>query len=891
VLNSLLTTKLYFPPPRPLLVMRPRLVERLQAGLCGPLTLVSAPPGSGKTSLLSEWRANAGARTSAVWLSLDAGDNDPPRFFHHLIAGLDLLITGLLSQLQPIIESPEPFRSESILIPLVNALGSFEWDLAIILDDYHLIDNTAIHEALAFLLEHLPRQVHLVLLTRADPPLPLARMRARGQLTEIRSEHLRFNLEEATTFLNEVMGLGLTGEQAAALEKRTEGWAAGLQLAALSMQGREDLETFVSAFTGSNHYIVDYLAEEVLARQPEALREFLLKTSLLERLCGSLCDALTGCENGREVLEGLEHANLFVVPLDNEQRWYRYHQLFADLLRGRLLHAHPKLIPMLHERASSWFEANGFADEAIDHTLAGRDYPKAARLICREALDILYTRPISLQERWLKAFPETFLLKDPWLCIAKAHVQWSSGHRDDLEPYLSAAQERLSARIVDGSMDERAEETLTLQGEIYTFNSLLTVGKGKFLEAEQLAERALQTIPKTARHRVFALGSLYLLYQSSGDIACGVEAASEAMQGAQQLDYPSMQSTAAYSLAFLLRAQGKLHESRQVLEDALAYADRQGKGRLFYNGLLHVGLAETLYEWNDLDGMEAALDTGLTILRQGGMSVLLQIGLIDRLMLKHARGILDDALQALAEVEREFKGMGLHDRDECERYRLMLRMEQGNTSGLAERLTKFDLNVPEKIGSERYSELYRAAEYLIALGRADEAITILEKVNAVLQEGKINGWQAITQALLASAWIKKGNQPRSLEVLGQAVRLAEPGGYTRLFYNRGEEMRGLLHQLQKNGDSSAFLERLLKGFPQPISGNTISSPMAVRPLLSQREVELLRLVAMGDSNKEIAARLVISLGTVKRHTVNIFNKLDVKNRTEAVAKAREMGLL
>jgi LuxR family maltose regulon positive regulatory protein len=446
----LLTTKLYIPPPLPNPVERPRLIERLNEGLHRKLTLVSAPAGFGKTTLLSEWLA--GCEQPAAWLSLDESDNDPTRFLSYTIAALRTIearqepvgniAKGVLSAL----ESPQPPPSEAILTTLINEIATIPDRIILVLDDYHLIQAQPIHDALTFLLRHLPPQMHLIMATREDPPLPLARLRARGQSTELRATDLRFTLSEAAEFLNQVMGLDLSAEDIAALERRTEGWIAGLQLAALalqgtiSMQGRRDVSSSIQSFTGSHHFVLDYLVEEALEQQSESVQTFLLHTSILDRLTGSLCDAITDQDNGRMILETLERANLFIVPLDDERRWYRYHHLFADLLRQRLQSTQPDQLPDLHRRASAWYEQNGFIDEAIEHALRGEDFEQAACLI-EEQVDTIseHTRLL----RWLDALPVKVILSKPHLCIFHARHLFTSGKMDEAEERLQAAEQTL----------------------------------------------------------------------------------------------------------------------------------------------------------------------------------------------------------------------------------------------------------------------------------------------------------------------------------------------------------------------------------------------------------------------------------------------------------------
>jgi LuxR family maltose regulon positive regulatory protein len=887
---SLLTTKLFFPPARPTLVQRPRLVDRLQTGLRGPLTLLSAPAGSGKTTLLSEWRSGPGARVPATWVSLSAEDNDLTRFLQYLVAALDVLNEGLAEEIQPVLQTSETPNVEAILTLLINSMNELKLESILALDDYHLIEIPAIHDALTFLLDHLPLRLHLVILTRADPSLPLARLRTRGQLTEIRAEHLRFNEEECAQFLNQVMNLTLTGEQVLALEKRTEGWIAGLQLAALSMQGRADVDGFVSAFTGSNHYIVDYLAEEVLSRQPETVRDFLLKTSILKRLTGSLCDALTEQENGSDVLAGLDHGNLFVIPMDNDQAWYRYHHLFSDLLQSRLFHLHPKIVRDLHNRASEWFEKNGFLDEAIDHAFDAKEFERATRLFCQDSLDVIYTRSITALGNWLGNFPETFLMEDPRLCIAKAHWLHASGREADREAYIQNAQELLNKGTASGTLSADEPETRLLQGEIYSFQSSDAVNRDDLTTAVELAQKAVAIIPETNRSRAFALGNLYAANQLSGNILQSIQTCSEAISTSRRLNYPSMHTAAAYTLAQALRIQGRLHQAAQVAQEALEYVERQGQSGVFYNGFLRISLAETLYEWNALDEMESELENGIQLCSQGGMNIFCMIGICDRLLLMRANGDIAGTLQALDDIERQCR----HTSStailaNCKYYRLLLQAEQGNPRGLSAWLDQDDLTVGQRVGVNQFGALLRALQSLLLLDRGNEALPVLKKLEAYACEQNFAGWQIFILVIEAAAWKQNNNESRALDCLRRALALAEPEGYVRIFINQGEPIRDLLRAIQKQGQDSEFVKRLLAAFnPRPSKNRAaIDKP----EVLSKREVELLGLIAAGCSNKEIANRLVIAVTTVKRHTTHIFYKLDVKNRTEAVSRARELGLL
>lgn len=892
MLTSLLTTKLYFPPPRSSLVPRPRLVERLQAGLAGPLTLVSAPAGAGKTTLLSQWRAGPGSATPAAWLSLDAADNDPARFLQYLSAALDPLNPGLAGEVGPLLQSPEPPDPEIVLTLVINHLGSLEGDAVLALDDFHLIDNPLVHTALTFLLDHLPPRLHLALLSRADPPLPLARLRARGQMTEIRLTDLRFTEEECARFLNQVMGLGLTGAQVAALEKRTEGWIAGLQLAALSMHDREDVDGFVSAFTGSNRYIVDYLVEEVLGRQPEKLRRFLLKTSILERLTGPLCDALTGDQDGAGVLAGLERANLFIIPLDDEGRWYRYHHLFADLLGNRLLHFHPDLIPSLHVSASAWFEANGFPDEAIDHALQAQDFERAARLINRDNSLIIYSRSTPVWVKWLQAFPDEFLRSDPWLCIWKAHFLLSTGELKTVAVYIDCAEKILADMLGLGRLDGDDPAYLIAQGDAYAFRAVLANAGNQYESALDFAQKAIQIIPPTARNRAFAAGIPMTIHRKTGDLRRALEVCPEAIASARLLNVPSLDTSTIDIQAKMLRELGQLHQSARVLREALAYAEDHGPLYRLYSDVLHVSLAETYYEWNALEEMDAELENALALSAQIGTKNEIIMGQIARCRLQHARGDLPGACKALEQIEREYRDFpGSAWRDNLTALKHHWQMEGGDLTGLADWIGRVDLNVEARFNTFRFTQLMDAGRVLDALGRHEQARDILDAIHAVAERQGHLGWSIPVLVLQSLVCKKLGDEARALDCLQQALLLAEPEGFVRVFLDEGPAMQELISLYQKQRGRSDYVTHLLAAFEDRPAKRPAPATGGLPEPLSARELEVLQLLAQGSSDKQIADSLVIARETVHKHLKNIYGKLDVHSRTAAAARARELGLL
>ena len=490
----ILSTKFFLPPARPSLVARPRLIERLEAGLRGSLTLISAPAGYGKTTLMTEWRITAGREYPVAWLSLDVGDNHPTHFWFYLISALDTLYSGFGGDILPMLESPQLPPIETLLTVLINHLNAFPTDFLLALDDIHVITDSEIYRGIDFLLEHFPLHMHLVLLTRADPPLALSRLRARGQLTEIRERALLFTTEETAAFLNDTRKLELTAEEIAALDARTEGWSAGLQLAALSMQGREEVNSFISAFTGSHHYIVDYLAEEVLSRQPDSVREFLLKTSILEQLTGSLCDALTGRTDGQATLELLTKSNLFLIPLDDKRRWYRYHHLFSDMLQTQLRSNFADEFVQLHRQAAEWHEKNHLTRLALDHAISANDFTFATQLFFKYWMEwiSLYNLPANL--KYLQQIPSSVIRSAPRLCLINVWMMWSMGKVEDADAQVSITQKMVDELIQAGEFHEEVSEYQSVTAEMHVLKSLIATHKHDYSQAVHLAETAIHAI-------------------------------------------------------------------------------------------------------------------------------------------------------------------------------------------------------------------------------------------------------------------------------------------------------------------------------------------------------------------------------------------------------------
>jgi LuxR family transcriptional regulator, maltose regulon positive regulatory protein len=903
--DSLVSTKLRPSQARPKLVARPRLTDRLEREAARKLTLISAPAGFGKTTLLVEWlRERADGEGSVAWLSLDEGDNDPTRFLSYLVAALrsveEVIGEGVLSALR----APEPPRIEAITAALINELAALPEELTLILDDYHLIDSGPVHGVVSFLLAHLPPNVHLVISSRIDPPLPLSRLRARNQMMELDAAELSFTPEEAVTFLNSVMGLGLSAEDVAALEERTEGWIAGLQLAALSMRERKDASGFVKAFSGSHRDVLDYLAEEVLERQPGRVREFLLQTSVADQLSGALCDALTGSSDGQEMLEELERENLFVVALDEERRWYRYHHLFADFLRGRLGRERPGRIKELHCRAAEWYERNGWATEAVEHALAAGDIERAAQLVEYNALALVLRSEGATMDRWLSALPPGLVRARPRLSLARAIWALISGRLDEVEPLLTDAERTL------GSADQPHEPPVVkatgglanVPGTVAQLRAELARQRGDAERAIQFAQRALAYADE---------GDRYLRYLSRWNLAVAtlmqgrVGEAEDALADLVHDPWATGPNhyfavRASYALGQAQRGQGRLGAALQTYRQGLELAAEAGRPHLPTAGVAHVGLAEILRERNELDAALEHATEGVVLCRHLGYAQQLVTSLTVLTWIRQARGDVAGALEALEEAERLVPNpnvlVDINFPVAVQRARLLL--AQGKVDAAARWTAERGLSAEDEPSYLREREYLVLARVLLAQDNPDQALRLLERLREKAQARGRSGSVIEILALQSLALRKKGEKVRAVSTLAQALSLAEPEGYVRTFTDEGSPMAALLSEAletQRRGRLAPevpayYLRKLLAALDRDASGAAASGSGLPEPL-SERELEVLTLVAAGKTNQEIAKELFVALSTVKTHIKNIYGKLDARNRTQALARARELRLL
>jgi LuxR family maltose regulon positive regulatory protein len=876
VSTSLLTTKFYFPPARPALVARPRLVERLQAGLRGPLTLISAPAGSGKTTLVSEWRAGPGARMPVAWLSLDAADNDASLFFQYLTICLDAIHPDVSKKIQPLLQSPETPPVEVVMTVMINSLSGRTGEAALVLDDYQVIENPTIHQALVFMLEHLPVSLHLVLLTRSDPPLPLNRLRARGQLTDIRAEHLRFSVEEAAQFLNQVMGLTLTLEQVSALQSRSEGWVAGLQLAALSLQKQQDADHFVSSFTGSHHYIVDYLTEEVLNRQSQAIKTFLMDTALLNRMNASLCDSITGRSDGQAMLEKLEQNNLFIIPLDNERNWYRYHHLFADQLQARLLHSDPGRIPDLLRRASDWHARQGDLESAIPFSLKAGDFNQAAVLIEQYEPAMTSQGRVATLAGWIGALPEENIQRHPRLTLALIWVL-----------YLGLRFEEAVGLLQKLERDLLPEDAIAIRGELALWKGIIARIQTDLYQSRAFLRQALEQLPKDS-HTSLGRAHLFLgltLLEDDANEARGELIYARDIFAENKNTHGEL--AALYFLAWIEVLQGSLIKASLTCRRGLHLAEQVPDWPVA--SYAHLAAAELLYQSNSLDQAEEHAQHGTRLAELGGHTDNLLIATLDILRIRIARGDWEEARNLLERTEDLARKVIPMMKIQLNVEMVKLLLSQGKIHEAEERWQQNQVLSPSGSFFTLALAKITHARLLLAKQEPDQASHLLAGLLEQVENAGMGRLALQILCLQALAMEAQGRKAEALQAIQHSLSAAEPEGNLRPFLDEGIPMLNLLRLAQKRGIAAEFISRIVAMIPNEEPGK----PAGVYPraLLSKREVELLNLIASGCSNKEIAGELVISIGTVKRHTVNIFNKLDVKNRTEAAAKARELGLL
>jgi ATP/maltotriose-dependent transcriptional regulator MalT len=906
----LLQTKLYIPPARPdaQRVPRPRLIERLDAGLRRKLTLISAPAGFGKTTLLSEWVRDS--ERLVAWLSLDEGDSDLTRFLTYVIAALQTVERNIGQGLLAALQSPGPIHADAILTPLINEIAALTDRVILVLDDYHAIESQAIDQALTFVLDHLSPQMCLVIATREDPNLPLARLRVRGELTELRIIDLRFTPSEAAEFFNQAMRLTLSAEQVVSLETRTEGWIAGLQLAALSMRGREDVSGFIRAFAGDNRYIVDYLVEEVLQRQPERVRSFLLQTSILNRLSGPLCDAVTGQKDGRRMLEVLERGNLFVIPLDDQRQWYRYHHLFADVLQARLVKQQPNQVAILHWRASEWYEHNGSPADAIRHAIAAEDLERAAGLA--ELAWPAWSGSFQSIEwlGWVKALPDALIRARPVLSLGYAWAFLNAGMLEaaktrllDAERWLEPTTD-ISERMKDPPTQTCPEQSrgMVVVDKVQFQSLPVSLATARAYHAQAIgdvpgtvkyARRVLDILPEgDPQWRGDATALLGLAYWAHGDLEAAHRTFSDGLARMDPLDV----IIGTFVLADIKTTLGRLQEAVRAYERSLQLATGMGEPVPLGTEDLYTGISKLHRERGDLEAAAQDLLTSKKLGEQVALPDWQYRWCIAQARLQETLGDLDGALDLLDDAERLFVRTPLPNVCPIAALRARIWAAQGRIAKAQSWAREQGLSVDDDLSYLREFEHVTLARVLVAWYKSDraagsihEAMRLIERLLKAAEEGGRMGSVVEILVLRALAYEAQGDITPALMSLERALTLAEPEGYLRIFVDEGPPMSALLRQAAKRGIAPNYVSQLRSAFGK-VEGRTPVTQPLTEPL-SERERQVLQLIAQGLSNREISERLFLALNTVKGHNRKLFGKLEVQRRTEAVARARELGLL
>jgi LuxR family maltose regulon positive regulatory protein len=890
--SPLLATKLYLPRLRRGLVPRPRLSERLDRGAETKLTLVSAPAGFGKTTLLTEWLERS--MYSAAWVSLDQADNHATSFWSYVVAALQTVEPQIGANAIALLQSLPPAPIEGVLTLLLNELSAISNEVVLVLDDYHVIDERDIHEGVVFLLEHLTPRLHLMIASRADPPLPLARLRGRGELVEIRAEDLRFTPDEAATYLKDMMGLDVTPSDVAALEARTEGWIAALQLAALSMQGRDDVAGFIAGFAGDDRYIVDYLVEEVLQRQPDNVRTFLHDTAILERLSGPLCDAVTGHHGGKAMLEALERANLFVVPLDDRRRWYRYHHLFADVLRARLLDGRPEHLPELHRRASAWYERNGEASEAIRHALAALDFSKAADLIELAAPALRRSRQEAALLGWLRALPAEMFRYRPVLSNVFAGELLASGQFESVDAHLRAAERWLGPHGPDPSQIVSAGMVVVDEGQFRRLPGAVAVHRaghalvlGNLAMTVEHARRALELAPHDDHlGRGGAAALLGLAWWASGDLEPAHQSYAAGRASLQRVGHHADALGCTIALADIRIAQGRLREAMRTYEQALQFAAEQVTPVLRGTGDMHVGLSQLHRERNDLHAATQHLLTSQELGEHTGLPQNPYRWRVAMARVREAQGDLDGALDLLQEAERLYVSDFFPNVRPVSAMRARVWLAQGRLDEALEWTRERGLSVADDLSYLREFEHITLVRLLLARQAIPHAMGVLERLLRAADDGARTGSVIEILVLQALGYQMQDNIAAALEPLERALTLAEPEGYVRIFVDEGLAMADLLKAAAKRRIAPEYARHLLTALGN--SENRTPVRQLLMEPLSERELDVLRLLGTDLDGPDIARQLVVSLSTLRTHTRSIYNKLGVNNRRAAVRRAEEL---
>ncbi len=910
---SMLATKFHVPAPRHHAVARPRLVDPLlsDSGADRKLTLVCVPAGFGKTTLLSQWVRHviaAGPEVRVAWLSLDAGDNDPARFLTHLVAAIYNVDAGIGSGAKALLDGTQAAAAEPVLVALINDLDQAGTSFIVVLDDYHAIEARPVHDAVAFLLDHSPPQLHLAIASRSDPPLPLSRLRARDQMTELRAADLRFSAQEAGAFLNECMGLSLSAEHIAALEARTEGWAAGLQLAALSLRGHADVPGFIDAFTGSNRFILDYLVEEVLQRQPDDVRSFLMRTAILDRLSGPLCDAVTGQGGSSAVLERLERTNLFVVPLDDRGQWYRYHHLFAEVLRARAAHEEPDLQQSLHRRASEWYQHHDLLEDALNHALSAGNFERAGALLEAVVPAIRRSRHDATLRGWLSALPDHVVRGNPVLSAFYAWLMLTSGDLDAVEQRLQDAERGLAEaarggerrRDLPGGLNAGSEEFRALPVTIAVYRASLAQAVGDVAGTTAHARRALELCgPGDHLSRAAAAGFLGLAAWARGDLDTAVPTFADVGPNLHAAGNIADELASTMVLAELWMARGSLNQARRLLEQALGAADSAGIASGPPTADLHVGISALHCESGALAAAQHHLESGIALGEAASLPENRYRRFVVMARLEYLFGNPGRAVELLGEAERRYLRGFFPDVRPIPAMKARIWIGQGALREASDWAQARDLTAGDELSYLREFEHLTLARLLIAQHKAEpsngslgDAFNLLERLLQAAQTAGRGGSVNEILVLKARVYQVQGRVGTALEALEQALKRAEGERHVRLFLDEGAPMIALLHRAAAERICPGYVSQLLHAADTGEAAPATSPGTDAMPVqLSERELEVLRLLDSSLTGPEVARQLFVSLNTLRTHTRHIFEKLQVSNRAEAVRRAREHGLL
>jgi LuxR family maltose regulon positive regulatory protein len=915
---SLLSTKLHIPHTRANAVARPRLTEKMLAGVKRPgsFVLLSGPAGFGKTTLLSEFVIEL--KRPVAWVSLDEADNDPIRFWTYLLTACQSIRPEIGESGLALLQTPQPLPEETLPTILINDLVRLGVDLVIVLDDYHTIQNQTIHFALSFLLDHLPDKLHLVISTRVDPPWPLARFRARDRLVEIRAVDLRFTTDEAAAFLNEVMGLNLSAEDVAALEERTEGWIASLQLAALSMKGRSDITGFIQAFTGSHVYVAEYLIEEVLGRQSEEVKTFLMQTAILGRVNASLCEAVTGHAESQARLRELYQANLFLIPLDDEGQWYRYHQLFADLLKARLQQTLPAdAITALHQRAAAWYEQAGMMPEAIEHALAASDYSHAAQLIEKAAMPMILNAYFKTVEGWLQIIPPEYLNESLRANLAFAWMHLMRRDFTQAAPHLERLQALFSAARGD-------ELDASLQGEWLALQSMLLSTQGNVGESTDLAERALKILPREdAQVRTVTYMGLANMYEQVLDFERAAAAMDAIVQNARDVGDLTSEVLGLSLLGRMLLQQGALHSVYEITSRALQRIEHAG---LFspFSATLYGELAQVHYHWHQLEEARRYFSRSVELSALGGFS---DAEIYHSVFLSRLFQMEGDLQASAQEIEKALVRMRtaapafVREEVVSQKVSISLALGHFDTAQMALKEYGFhfdggfsypelapDAAIPHPVGLLYNSALRILLDKARAGGERQDLSHGIELAELLIAgSSRCRHLPIVLQTLLLRSQMQRvlRDEQAALADVLRTLELAEPERFISVFVEEGtpiaETLGTLLRRKLPGAVGPDYVQEILGAFPGahdkpsarpvPSAGNAAAADASLIQPLTSRELEVLKHIAAGDSNQRIADELVVTLSAVKKHTGNIFKKLNVSSRTQAVLRARQLGLL